>query len=41
MNDGTLCERGSVGEVLQAPKDPYTVQLLADVPRLTVPAGEG
>jgi peptide/nickel transport system ATP-binding protein len=38
MNGGTLCERGTVGQVLQAPKDPYTVQLLADVPKLTVPA---
>ena len=40
MNGGTLCERGPVGEVLRAPKDPYTVQLLADVPKLTVPAGD-
>ncbi len=40
MNGGTLCERGTVAEVLQAPKDAYTMQLLADVPKLTVPAGE-
>jgi peptide/nickel transport system ATP-binding protein len=40
MNGGTLCERGTVGEVLQSPQDPYTTQLLADVPKLTVPAGD-
>jgi peptide/nickel transport system ATP-binding protein len=40
MNGGTLCERGRVADVLQAPKDAYTMQLLADVPKLTVPVGE-
>jgi peptide/nickel transport system ATP-binding protein len=41
MNDGRICERGTVAEVLEAPKDAYTVQLLADVPKMTVSVGEG
>ncbi len=41
MNDGRICERGTVTEVLEAPKDPYTTQLLADVPKMTVAVGEG
>jgi len=41
MNDGRICERGTVTEVLEAPKDAYTTQLLADVPKMTVPVGEG
>ncbi len=41
MNDGRICERGTVTEVLEAPKDPYTAQLLADVPKMTVAVGEG
>ena len=41
MNDGRICERGTVTEVLEAPKDPYTAQLLADVPKMTVSVGEG
>jgi peptide/nickel transport system ATP-binding protein len=41
MNDGRICERGSVTEVLEAPKDAYTTQLLADVPKMTVSVGEG
>jgi peptide/nickel transport system ATP-binding protein len=40
VNDGTICESGSVIQVLEAPKDPYTTQLLADVPKLTEPVGE-
>jgi peptide/nickel transport system ATP-binding protein len=40
VNDGTICESGSVTEVLESPKDPYTTQLLADVPKLTEPVGE-
>jgi peptide/nickel transport system ATP-binding protein len=41
MNDGRICERGTVTEVLEAPKDAYTTQLLADVPKMTVSVGEG
>jgi peptide/nickel transport system ATP-binding protein len=41
MNGGRICERGTVSEVLEAPKDAYTTQLLADVPKMTVPVGEG
>jgi peptide/nickel transport system ATP-binding protein len=41
MNDGRICERGTVTDVLEAPKDAYTTQLLADVPKMTVPVGEG
>jgi peptide/nickel transport system ATP-binding protein len=40
VNDGTIVESGSVTEVLESPKDPYTTQLLADVPKLTEPVGE-
>jgi peptide/nickel transport system ATP-binding protein len=40
MNGGRICESGSVTQVLQDPKDAYTVQLLADVPKLTTPVGE-
>jgi peptide/nickel transport system ATP-binding protein len=40
MNGGRICERGSVEQVLEAPKDPYTVQLMADVPKMTVAVGE-
>jgi peptide/nickel transport system ATP-binding protein len=41
MNDGRICERGTVTQVLEAPKDAYTAQLLADVPKMTVSVGEG
>ncbi|MFZ3500194.1 dipeptide ABC transporter ATP-binding protein [Streptomyces sp. 5.8] len=34
MRDGGVVERGPVGSVLSAPADPYTVALLAAVPRL-------
>jgi peptide/nickel transport system ATP-binding protein len=40
MNNGRICERGAVDQVLQNPKDAYTVQLLADVPKMTTPVGE-
>jgi peptide/nickel transport system ATP-binding protein len=40
MNDGRICERGTVTEVLETPKDAYTTQLLADVPKMTVSVGE-
>jgi peptide/nickel transport system ATP-binding protein len=40
MNAGKVCERGPVEQVLEDPQDPYTVQLMADVPKMTVAAGE-
>ncbi len=45
MKDGKAVERGTVGEVLTAPKQPYTRALLAAVPRMDaepaeVPAAE-
>jgi peptide/nickel transport system ATP-binding protein len=40
LNEGVICEAGPVTEVLHAPKDPYTTQLLADVPKLETPVGE-
>jgi peptide/nickel transport system ATP-binding protein len=39
MNNGKICESGPVEQVLEAPKDPYTVQLMADVPKMTDAAG--
>ncbi|MFE5767692.1 dipeptide ABC transporter ATP-binding protein [Streptomyces sp. NPDC056485] len=37
MRDGAAVERGPVGQVLSAPSDPYTRDLLAAVPRLDSP----
>jgi peptide/nickel transport system ATP-binding protein len=39
MNKGRICEQGAAGEVLRAPSDPYTVQLLADAPKMAAAAG--
>jgi peptide/nickel transport system ATP-binding protein len=36
LADGTVVETGSVDEVLEHPQDPYTVRLMADVPKLSV-----
>ena len=41
MYEGAICEQGAVSEVLQAPEDPYTAQLLADAPKMTVAVGDG
>jgi peptide/nickel transport system ATP-binding protein len=40
MNNGKICERGPVEQVLEAPRDPYTVQLMADVPKMTDAVGQ-
>jgi len=40
LNEGVICEDGPVAEVLHSPRDPYTTQLLADVPKLETPVGE-
>jgi peptide/nickel transport system ATP-binding protein len=40
MNGGRICESGTVAQVLQDPKDAYTAQLLADVPKLTTLVSE-
>jgi peptide/nickel transport system ATP-binding protein len=40
MHEGTICEQGSVDDVLTSPSDPYTIELLADAPRMpTRPGG--
>jgi peptide/nickel transport system ATP-binding protein len=36
LADGTVVETGSVDDVLERPQDPYTVRLMADVPKLSV-----
>jgi len=36
LRDGAVVESGPVGQVLERPRDPYTIQLLRDVPRLAV-----
>jgi peptide/nickel transport system ATP-binding protein len=35
LNGGVVCEAGRVATVMNAPRDPYTVQLLADAPTLS------
>ena len=35
LSDGILVETGLAGDVLERPKDPYTVRLMEDVPKLT------
>ncbi|MFI2211400.1 dipeptide ABC transporter ATP-binding protein [Streptomyces sp. NPDC020141] len=41
MHDGRAVEEGPVGEVLGAPRHPYTRELLASVPRLPGGPGDG
>jgi peptide/nickel transport system ATP-binding protein len=36
LRDGAMVESGLVGQVLEHPRDPYTIRLLQDVPRLAV-----
>jgi peptide/nickel transport system ATP-binding protein len=37
LRDGAVVEAGPVGQVLDRPADPYTAQLMEDVPKLTRP----
>ncbi len=37
LRDGAVVESGPVAQVLEHPADPYTIRLMADVPRLTGP----
>jgi putative ABC transport system ATP-binding protein len=41
LRDGAMVESGPVGQVLERPSDPYTIQLLRDVPRLAVAGDRG
>jgi peptide/nickel transport system ATP-binding protein len=40
MHDGTICELGTVDQVLTNPRDPYTIELLADAPKMPAQPGE-
>jgi peptide/nickel transport system ATP-binding protein len=40
MRDGRVVEHGSADDVLFAPRDPYTQQLLAALPQLDLPTGK-
>jgi peptide/nickel transport system ATP-binding protein len=37
LRDGAVVESGPVEQILERPADPYTVRLMADVPKLAVP----
>jgi peptide/nickel transport system ATP-binding protein len=37
LRDGALVESGPVEQILERPADPYTIRLMADVPKLAVP----
>jgi peptide/nickel transport system ATP-binding protein len=41
LRDGAMVEAGPVGQILERPKDPYTIQLLQDVPRLATDGDRG
>jgi peptide/nickel transport system ATP-binding protein len=41
LREGAVIESGPVGQVLERPRDPYTIQLLRDVPRLAVAGDRG
>jgi peptide/nickel transport system ATP-binding protein len=38
LHEGVICEQGPVDQVLTSPQDPYTIQLLADAPKMTASA---
>jgi ABC-type dipeptide/oligopeptide/nickel transport system ATPase component len=37
LRDGAVVEAGPVEQILEHPADPYTIRLIADVPRLGAP----
>jgi len=41
LREGAMVESGPVGQILERPEDPYTIQLLQDVPRLAVASDRG
>ena len=41
LREGAMVESGQVGQILERPSDPYTIQLLEDVPRLAVAGDRG
>jgi peptide/nickel transport system ATP-binding protein len=40
LRDGAVVESGPVEQILERPADPYTVRLMADVPKLAAPGQE-
>jgi ABC-type dipeptide/oligopeptide/nickel transport system ATPase component len=40
MRAGSIVEQGPAGQVMSAPRDPYTAELLASVPRIGSGAGQ-
>jgi len=40
LNEGRLVENGTVDQVMTKPRDPYTVRLLADVPKMSEAVNE-
>jgi peptide/nickel transport system ATP-binding protein len=41
LHDGRLVEAGPVNDILERPKDPYTIRLMEDVPKLAESATAG
>ena len=40
LRDGAVVEAGPVEQILEHPADPYTIRLIADVPKLATPGAE-
>jgi peptide/nickel transport system ATP-binding protein len=40
LRDGAVVESGSVEQILEHPADPYTIALMADVPKLAAPGSQ-